>query len=289
MTSNDVNETQMADILFTLNKTAKNLRDKQRGIVYKKNKKITKSNKGKINSQIENLKQQKFDCYEKKDLLLTTYFQPICIHKECIKNKTYEYISNMKGINLDKLMEKTFKKYFFRAFLDEKYQKKVKTININGRTYKTTCYCFNDIIVDKEIIDNICLDISYKLENILVKGNKIYIPYFTKEDVYRKLDFIFTKNLWNGKHIEKPMFFKTVLEFGNIKIARKVNIVDVEEKYYLYYKIDNHSFHKPIKEGELENYKNLEIKEVQLNTKGENVDNLVERDVIQEELNKLKR
>lgn len=282
----EVNESQMADILFTLNKTAKNLRDKQRGIVYKK--KITKSNKGKISSQIQDLKQQKYDCYEKKDLLLTTYFDPICIHKQSFKNKSYEYVSNMKGINLDKLMQKTFKKYFFKTFLDEKYQKKVKTMEINGSTYKTTCYCFNDIIENEEIINKICNDISYKLENILIKGNKIYIPYYTKDNVYKELDSIFIRNLWNGKHIDKPRFFKNILEFGNIKIARKVNILDEEDKYYLYYKIDDHSFHKPIKKEELENYKNLEIKEVELNTKGENVDNLVEKSVIQNELNKLK-
>ena len=284
----EINESQMADILFTLNKTAKNLRDKQRGIVYKKKKKITKSNKGKISSQIQDLKQQKYDCYEKKDLLLTTYFDPICIHKQSFKNKSYEYVSNMKGINLDKLMQKTFKKYFFKTFLDEKYQKKVKTIEINGSTYKTTCYCFNDIIEDEEIINKICNNISYKLENILIKGNKIYIPYYTKDNVYKELDSIFIRNLWNGKHIDKPRFFKNILEFGNIKIARKINILDEEDKYYLYYKIDDHSFHKPIKKEELENYKNLEIKEVELNTKGENVDNLVEKSVIQEELNKLK-
>ena len=278
-------EQEMADIIFSLNKKAKNIRDEQRSMIYKQSKKLTKSNKNKIQNEIQNLKMQKFEYYEQKDLLLSTYFEPIEIHKQTLTTKEYLYVSNIKGINLDLLMTKTFGKYFFFTFLDEKFQKKVKTVKSYGKDIKTNCYCFNDIILDEEIKENILKDIKMKLETLVIKGNKIYIPYFTKQEVFETLDMIFIHNLWNGKKIKKPPYYKKVLEFGNIKIARKTNIIDSEDRYYLFYKIDNHSFHQPIDKDNLKEYSNLEIKNVELNTKGENVDNLVEEIKIREEIN----
>lgn len=282
-----IDEGEMADIIFSLNKRAKNMRDKQRNIVYKKNNKLTKSNKGKIKAEIADLKEKKFEFYEQKDLLLSTYFEPICIHKQTLTTKNYEYLSNMKYVDLNSFMQLNFGKYFSFNFLNEKYQKKPKTIEINGRKIKTNCYYFNNIITNEELILDICNEIDRKIPNILVKGTKIYIPYFSKTSLFKELDFIFVKNLWNGKHIEKPKYFKKILEFGNIKISRKTNIIDSADKYYLFYKIDNHSFHKPINISELNNYPNLEIKEVKLDTKGEDVSELIKDDIVQKELNKI--
>ena len=76
-----MNETEMAKILFSLNKKAKNIREEQRDLVYRKTRKITKTNKGAIETQINNLRNQKFSYYKEKDELLRTYFSPICIHK----------------------------------------------------------------------------------------------------------------------------------------------------------------------------------------------------------------
>ena len=277
-------EEEMADIIFSLNKKAKNIRDEQRDMVYRQSKKITKSNKSKIRNEIKYLKQRKYEYYEQKDLLLNTYFDPTEIHKQTLTTKEYEYVSNMNGVNLDLLMKKTFSKYFAFAFLDEKFQKKMKTVKVCGRDVKTNCYCFNDIIEDESIKESILRNIEYKLDNIVIKGNKIYIPYYTKKEVFETLDIIFAHNLWNGKKIEKPPYFKNIIEFGNIKIARKTNIVGSENKYYLFYKIDNHSFHQPLSKEDLNKYSHLEIKQVELNTKGENVDNLVKEIKIKEEI-----
>ena len=53
------NEVEVADILFSLNKKAKNIREQQRNICYRKKKKITKSNKGEIRNTLNNLRDRK--------------------------------------------------------------------------------------------------------------------------------------------------------------------------------------------------------------------------------------
>lgn len=284
-----VSEEEMADIIFSLNKKAKNLRDEQREITYKKKKKITKSNKGKVQKEVASLKEQKNEYYEQKDLLLTTYFEPVCIHKQHLEIKQYEYISNMKDVDLEKLMGKNFGMYFHSNFLEMKFQKKMKMVEVNGEMARTNCYCFNDIITNEHTKERILADIDCKLNGLIfVKGSRIYIPYFAKPKTYEKLDCIFAKYLWDGRKIEKPKGFKKIMEFGNVKIAKKTIIVDSLDKYYLLYKVDDHSFHKPIEKCELENYNQLEIIDVLLDTKGEDVQDLVEDDLISKELEKLK-
>ena len=194
----------------------------------------------------------------------------------------------MKGVDLENLMKKNFRSYFFFNFLDEKYQKKMKTIKIDEREYKTNLFQFNEFITDKEIVTKILNEIDRTFEEVLIKGNKIYIPFFRKDEFYKKMDFIFVKHLWNGKRLIKPPKFKTIMIFGNIRIAQKTNIVSSDDKYYLFYKVDEYSFHSPIEKEELEKYKDLEIKEVIMNTKGEDTNKLMDDFEIEEKLNQLK-
>lgn len=280
------NETEVADILFSLNKKAKNIREQQRSITYRKQKKITKSNKGEIKKTLNNLRQQKFLYYEEKDKLLTTYFEPTCIHKAQHYTKEFEYVHNMKDcVDVESLMRRNFKNYFFRNFLEEKYQKKMKTIKVETQVLKTNMYVFNSLIKDDELKEKILDEIDRTFSEVLVKGEKIFIPFFRKDSFYNKMDFIFVKHLWNGKRIQKPPYFKTILEFGNIKIAQKENVISIQDKYYLFYKIDEHSFHKPITVEELENYPNLPIENVKINTKGEDEEHLMDDREIQNKLN----
>lgn len=282
------NEAEVADILFALNKKAKNVREQQRSITYRKQSKVTKSNKGKIQNKLNSLRQQKFSYYEEKDKLLTTYFEPICIHKTQHYTKEFEYVHNMKdSIDVNALMKMNFRSYFFRNFLEEKYQKKMKMIQVNTQNLKTNMFVFNDLIQDNELKSEILKEIELTFPEVLIRGEKIYIPFFRKEAFYNKMDFIFVKHLWNGKKIQKPPHFKTVLEFGNIRIAQKENIVKTEDKYYLFYKIDEHSFHKPINKEELVNYPNLPIENVKINTKGEDENHLMDDRELYEKLNKM--
>lgn len=282
------NEAEVADILFTLNKKAKNIREQQRSITYRKQKKITKSNKGEIKNTLNSLRQQKFSYYEEKDKLLTTYFEPTCIHKAQHYTKEFEYVHNMKdSVDVNSLMRRNFKSYFFRNFLEEKYQKKMKTIQIETQTFKTNMFVFNDLIQDEDLKSKILDEIDRTFSEVIVRGEKIYIPFFRKEAFYNKMDFIFVKHLWNGKKIQRPPHFKNILEFGNIKIAQKENIVDVQDKYYLFYKIDEHSFHKPIKKEELVNYPNLPIENVKINTKGEDEEHLMDDKELYSKLNEM--
>lgn len=282
------NEAEVADILFALNKKAKNIREQQRSITYRKQSKVTKSNKGKIQNKLNSLRQQKFSYYEEKDKLLTTYFEPTCIHKTQHYTKEFEYVHNMKdSIDVNALMKMNFRSYFFRNFLEEKYQKKMKMIQVNTQNLKTNMFVFNDLIQDDELKSEILKEIELTFPEVLIRGEKIYIPFFRKEAFYNKMDFIFVKYLWNGKKIQKPPHFNTVLEFGNIRIAQKENIVKTEDKYYLFYKIDEHSFHKPINKEELVNYPNLPIENVKINTKGEDENHLMDDRELYEKLNKM--
>lgn len=276
------NEVEVADILFSLNKKAKNIREQQRNICYRKKKKITKSNKGEIRNTLNNLREQKFSYYKEKDKLLATYFEPICIHKAQHYTREFEYVHNMKEcVDIESFMKMNFKSSFFKNFLEEKYQKKIKTIVIQNQELKTKMYIFNDLIHDESLKERILDEIDRTFSEVLIKGDKIYIPIYRKNDFYKKMDFIFVKHLWNGKKIQKPSFFKNILEIGNIRIAQKENIVSTQDRYYLFYKINNHSFHKPIHQEELVNYQNLPIENVKINTKGENEDNLMDDREIQ--------
>ncbi len=282
------NEAEVADILFALNKKAKNVREQQRNIVYRKKKKVTKSNKGEIKNTLNSLRQQKFSYYEEKDKLLTTYFKPVCIHKAQHYTKEFEYVHNMKdSVDVESLMRRNFRSYFFKNFLEEKYQKKMKMMQIGTQNLKTNMYVFNDLIQDESLKAEILEEVGRTLPDILIKGEKIFIPFFRKESFYQKMDFIFIKHLWNGKKIQKPPYFKTILEFGNIRIAQKENIVDIQDKYYLFYKIDEHSFHKPITEDELKNYPELPIENVKINTKGEDENHLMDDKELYSKLNEM--
>lgn len=279
------NETEVADILFSLNKKAKNIREQQRNICYRKKRKITKSNKGEIQNTLNSLREQKFSYYEEKDKLLDTYFEPICIHKAQHCTREFEYIHNMKDcVDVETFMKMNFKSSFFKNFLEEKYQKKVRTITIQNREFKTKMYIFNDLIKDEELKQKILEEVDRTFPEVLIRGDKIFIPIFRKDEFYKKMDSIFVKYLWNGEKIQRPPYFKYVLEIGNIRIAQKENIVSSQDRYYLFYKIDNHSFHKPIPEKELVNYSELPIENVKINTKGENEEKLMDDKEIQDRL-----
>ena len=177
-----------------------------------------------------------------------------------------------------------FKSSFFKNFLEEKYQKKVRTITIQNREFKTKMYIFNDLIKDEELKQKILEEVDRTFPEVLIRGDKIFIPIFRKDEFYKKMDSIFVKYLWNGEKIQRPPYFKYVLEIGNIRIAQKENIVSSQDRYYLFYKIDNHSFHKPIPEKELVNYSELPIENVKINTKGENEEKLMDDKEIQDRL-----
>ena len=276
-------EEEMADILYSLNKKAKNMRDAQKKIVFAKHSKSTKSNKGKFSNKIQEVKDKKNTYYEQKDALLSTYFEPICIHKEVLTIKTYTHLSNMRGVNLEELMKRKLANKFAFNFIEEKYQKKNKQLVAYNRKMNSRCYCFNDIIEDENIIENICLDIQQRYPEILIKGNKIYIPCYLKMSI----DDIFIKNLWNGKCLEDNIDYEKVLKFDEIEISRKTFHSDYDTRYYLFYKIDNHSFHKPIDRDDLIKYAHLNIVNVSLNTKGDCEKNLFRDDEIKEKLKEL--
>ena len=255
---------EMSDMLYSINKKAKNLRDKQIDMVrhilpYK-----TKSNKKKLETEFKEIEEQKNKYYEQKDYILKTYFEPECIHREVLEYNQYEYISNFQGVNVNQFMEESFYQSFTMMFLNEKYEKSNKKMKTVYGDTKRRCFVFNNVIIDEEIKESICEDILKEHKDIIIKGNKIYIP------TYKKVNFdnIFMKYLVK-KDFKHPSYeYKRIYTYKDICIYRKAIQSETVTKYYLFYRIGKYSFHRPIDKSELKDYKNLKIYKVSLDTKG---------------------
>ena len=262
---NDTNKKEIAEVLYSLNKKAKNRRDEQFDIALKqKSYKNTKTKRNNLNEELTNVTERKKDYYALKTKILTENFEPSCIHRQVFDLNTYQYISNIKGVDVEKLVNgrMNFKKFYLN-FLDEKYQKKIKTININGMPTKTKCYQFNDIIVDENIKDNILDALKERFNDILVKGNKLYIPYFSNDD----LDSVFIDILWDKTELSAQENDRVVY-YDKLKIIKRPTVISQNVRYYLLYRVDKYSFHIPIEENEIEKHNHLKIYDVTLDTKG---------------------